>query len=192
MEMFVYVHLHMLLTPCFKLSFAWSAMSDTTTTAAVWVKHREKESEKTLNEKKCQFSPWIIISEMFLCFFSLCRKSPNVKLRMSRGARLCQQAWTGLAPLSEIKDIVSDAGLLMNSTSQFSDTREQKWLSGGLHCPPLRPSLHAKWEQIHLLWTELQTQRLSCEQLCPHGLCCVFKVPWVSSYSLESGERLFR
>lgn len=92
--------------------------------------NREKESKKTLYEK-CQFSPWIIISEVFLCSFSLCRKSPNVKLRMSRGARLCQQAWTGLAPLSEIKDIVSDAGLLMNSISQFSDIREQKWLSGG-------------------------------------------------------------
>ena len=63
---------------------------------------------------------------MFLCCLSLCRKSPNVKLRMSRGAQLCQQAWTGLAPLSEIKDVVSDAGLLMNSTSQFSDMRELK------------------------------------------------------------------
>lgn len=39
-----YIHQHATLTPCFKLSFAWSAMSDTTATAAVGQRKRNQRN----------------------------------------------------------------------------------------------------------------------------------------------------
>ena len=109
-----YINLHMTLTPCFMLSFAWSAMSDMTATAAV----KETDVKKwTMNIHNWSDVPLLS---------SLLRKSPNIKPEMK--AWMCLQVWTGVAPLLEIKDIVAETGLLMNYTLQSSHRRALKSL----------------------------------------------------------------
>lgn len=48
------------------------------------------------------------------------------KTQNESGARMCRQAWTRVAPLSEIRDSVAVTGLLMNYILQSSHRREQK------------------------------------------------------------------
>ena len=53
------------------------------------------------------------------------------KSQNESGARTCLQAWTWVAPLSQIRDSVSATGRLMNYTLQSSHGRALKWLPGG-------------------------------------------------------------
>lgn len=45
------IYLHMALTPCFKLSFAWSAISETVATAAVQEKHRGRIQKRRVKDR---------------------------------------------------------------------------------------------------------------------------------------------